>query len=263
MRSQMNKNRAMGFSLVEILMAVGLTSVIGLVIASLMTNFFRSQSLLNAQQDMFQASNLVEGVLSNATACAADILDAGSLPVTYNGATANVAFLKDSPGSTLLAVGTNYSPRLKINSMQLVPTGIPKQVIVVPAGTVTPAPGTYSQWLVNFVINGVPTSGIGSVSSKVLPFTVYTDAANRIAYCLIQMPASQTCTSLTMSFNPITQSCQLNACNAGSVTPGYDCFNPPLSTCVGRIYYWGYTGTGSSATPICVCSQSCSALPSY
>lgn len=256
------KKMKLGFSLIEAMIAMAIMAIVSLAMSSMLSYLFKSQNLASSKQDLAQAALLVQGALSNANICASSLLDAANAPIVYNGAVTNVASIKNGP-TTFLAVNTNYSPLLTITRMQILPSGVPATTITVPAGSTNPLPGTYSQWIISLQIVGAAVNNTAAIAPKKINLTVYTDATQHIKYCAPVMTTSESCSALSMTFNPSTQNCQLGVCSATTVTAGYDCPYTVASnpSCTAPVYFWSFRGTGTTATPICVCSQVCTSPP--
>ena len=256
-----------GFSLVEVLVVTGIVAIVSLIIASMMTNMFKSQGQLLAQQDFIEATNLATGILMNSNNCAVALQTAVGSPVLYAGVPTQVN--KIVSGTPLLTAGLNYTPRLKIQKLELSLPLTPATLITLPGGTppcLVASPGTcaYTQYLVNLGISASPISGMSYFSTRNLPITIYTDATNAIAFCTAQSTQNEACASLSMPFNSTTKNCVLGICDASHLSaPSYACkfpggINP---SCSPDIYYWAFTGSTTSSKPICVCSQNCSSPP--
>ncbi len=268
LRDDSNKTNNLGFALIQVLIVTGLIIILGMVFASMLTDSAKVQSLRNSEQDLLRALDLARGAMLNSNTCASVIQDAGHSAMTYVPPTADIIFLQNG-ATQLLAAGAKYSPKLQITGMQLQPFSdvplpapqpppLPPTIITIPAGSANPPPGTYTQWVLNFALSGAPVDGNGSVRTKTFPVTIYTDAANKIIYCIPKMTAAQSCSSLSMSFNTVTQNCELGICNAANVTPGYTCNTPPPPvSCTAPLYYWVFEGAGTISKPVCLCSRTC------
>jgi prepilin-type N-terminal cleavage/methylation domain-containing protein len=102
------KNRQSGFSLLEVMIAVGLLSLVSLGFMSMMDNVVRFQRGAQAKDQQKEASSEIRAFLSDPTACLNSVIQSGAVPVANITGTNSVNYtqLRDNANNPRYSAGT-------------------------------------------------------------------------------------------------------------------------------------------------------------
>ncbi len=265
-----------GFSIVEVLVAISISSVVGVAMWALIENALVSSGYYLDRQEFDEAIRQVQFLLMRTEQCASALGSNDDDPAT-NTVHAPVAFVPNGAGvyqanvfaifskntdatnavfSTKLVQSNQPYGRVKIGQISLQETveATSRGTEVIYNGT---TPVTYNTFLVSLVVPA-STRSDRLFEPRPMPFKIYVNPANNnIEKCYLSFDDNQTCGSFGGQFNPASGKCEMTECNATSGALRVPCQTPGSPNCTKQIYFWGFESDGTTTTPVCICQQSC------
>lgn len=283
-----------GFTIVEALAALAISTVVGAAMWSLIQNALSSSNQFVDKQEFDEAIRQTQYILMHEQTCAKAMrINFGGSPfgadVVFSNGTGNVDMIV-RPGtpavgatpavqeSILLQVdpgaGTPiYYGRIKITNMILRKTVASAQPVsewVYKENN--PTPLRVDSYMVNLEISAANRRDQRTLAPKSIPMKIYVNpTTNTIENCFVTFEDNQTCASFGGTFNSATGICQMGVCNAtvarATLPASTDCPpRPTTGTCSSEVYYWGfrsdYVNPAAPSQPVCLCARSCSFPPS-
>lgn len=281
-----------GFSIVEVLVAVAISSVVGAAMWTLIDNALSNSSYYLDRQEYDDAIRQIQFVLMRSDQCADALGSTDDTPgtphqrVSFDGSATNVfgIFSKSLDGagvarSVRLVQSNAPYGRVRIGQMTLQETrpntGRSQEVLYEPNPTnpKVPLAVTYDTYLVSLVIPGATRTGkdlsTGQFSqtgetrfaSSSIPFKVYVKrGTSRIDRCILSNVDNQMCGAFGGLYSSTTKKCEMDDCNASSPRLALDCPTSSFTTCT-KSYFWGYTSDNTNTEPVCLCQLTCVAPP--
>jgi prepilin-type N-terminal cleavage/methylation domain-containing protein len=256
-----NKLKA-GFSLVEVMVAVAITSIVGAMIATMMSHMGNVASFYSTKEDYDSIYRAAQLLLLNEQTCKYALKNASGVVATFSPSAtktpldtifiANVT--SPSTGTNLIKVGEKFHSRLSIRSIDIQehsPGNGRGTVVITDASGVATQRNTF---LVDLNITADNISGGPAIAVKPIPLTIVVDGSNNIIDCYAQSSSAAICAVLHAQLNPATGQCVIPDCPGASPPP---CPTPPVAgaVCVAPTYFLAFTTTG---VPTCQCVQTCS-----
>lgn len=180
--SKKNRNSKTGYSLVEVLVAVGLISIVGLGIATMMQNQFKATSTISKNLDFNSLISEIQMYLSKEDTCARLFSNANMSPLPMSvpsypytlptGQQVNLSKLSYQ-NSDLLVIGT------PINNLTATILKFDKVIDVLPPS------GTNRRYVLNFLVKVTKSGQNYGSSEKEKNFTIMTEvnSSNQVVNC--------------------------------------------------------------------------------
>ncbi len=257
-----------GFSLVEVLVAVAITSIVGAMVATLMSHMGNVASFYSTKEDYDSIYRATQLLLLNEQMCKYALHDSGGAVSHFDptvGSAVNPvktqldAVFMASPtnpttGTDLVKVGVKYSNRLQIQSIHLQEhspnTG--RGTVFIPDGAGNPI--SYKTFLVDLHIAATNLAGGPALAVKPVPLTIVVNSSNLIIDCFATSSSAALCAVLHAALDPVTGQCMIPECSATMASPP-SCSPPNNPTdCTTPIYFLAFSTGG---TPTCQCVRSC------
>lgn len=195
-----------GFSLVEIMVAIGIVSIIGYVVITLLNSSLMASKHVQLNTDRTNLENSILLVLSDNKLCSAGLQNAAGNVLSYDGTKVSVNQI--AANGMIYAKVNNTDLGIRVESMELVPVQDLGPFLYTKWDTTTapptPAVLNYHKYLVqlNVAINKVdanpnqPTFFGGGKKIVAFNLTVLTDSSKKIADCFAEDSAAKACDDL-------------------------------------------------------------------
>jgi len=271
------KTISKGFTIIEVIVALAISTVVGAAMWTLIDSAMSSSSYFLDRQELDDAMRLVQFTLHREEQCREALRDGAGNRIRINinpgngqwqPAEVNVATISNraNDGSaTTLIQSTQRFGRLSIGQMVIRETvansGRAQERIYRPDPNdpTRPVEVTYDTYLASLLIPANARDG-KLLETRQLPFKIYVHPGTReIESCFLSADDNQTCGAFGGTFDDVSGRCRMNQCN--DITVNVPC--QPLttglaSTCTAPVYFWGFESDGNTMTPVCICHQVCS-----
>lgn len=201
-----------GFSIVEVLVVLGLVSIIGAVLTTMVMNSMKAQKNVQLNTERTNLENSILGVLRDNALCRSGLRDGGGNPLTYTGATIPVNQIRIAGASYAQVSAVDMGVR--ITAMELIPVqdlGPYKYT----SWNMVPNPPVatildYHKYLaqlrvvtekVDGTANGRATFYGSKTREVFFNVTLLTNAANVIADCFAEDSAAKACDDMNGIFD--------------------------------------------------------------
>jgi prepilin-type N-terminal cleavage/methylation domain-containing protein len=255
-----------GFSLIEVMVAVAITSIVGAMIATMMSHMGNVASFYSTKEDYDSIYRAAQLLLLNEQTCKYALKNESGVVATFNPAVTNpptqtpldAIFIANvtspSTGTNLIKKGEKFHSRLSIRGIHLEehsPGNARGTVMITDASGVVTQRNTF---LVDLHITADNISGGPAIAVKPIPLTIVVDGSNNIIDCYAQSSSAAICAVLHAQLNPATGQCVIPEC-PGTSPP--TCPTPAIegAVCTGQTYFLAFTTSG---VPTCQCVQTCS-----
>ncbi len=264
------KNRKTGFSLVEALVAIAISTVVGTAMWALIDNAVGSSNYFTDRQELDEAMRLTQFALMNEIECPNNIRTLGDNPVPFGqNQRAQIDIIKSrSQGEDNILFRSNQTyGRLRIGQITLEES---TQNAVIPQQIVYEG-GQAIRYDAFFAVLNIPATARSGklLDRRQVPLKVFVPAAIQppgtppqpqvVRKCFVRNIENQTCGSFGGLFNPATGTCDMPACNLATVND--PCPDPGGWTCSPPAYFWGFYSDPNDPSrrlvPRCICYQSC------
>lgn len=260
-----------GFSLIEVMVAVAITSIVGAMIVTLMGNMGNMSAFYSAKEDYDAVYRTTQLLLLNEKLCenafrnnnGASIADfdpaipkndVEAIYVSNGVPLSGTKFIKKNekfgPDN-----GPNAGVKLRITDIYFTePSVNARGSMLYPNGAGNP-PKTLTTYIVNLNVKVENLSGGPAIQIKPIPLTIALDGPGKqpIKTCYANASNAAVCAALHADINAAGQ-CVIPECSASMAAPP-PCPVPAGSTsCVGQVYFLAYT---SDNFPTCRCVQTC------
>lgn len=256
-----------GISLVEALVAVSISAVIGTAMWALIDNAVDTTNTFSDRQELNEALRQIQFILMRDTDCAQNMRGPGDTPIQFRANQRAAVDTISSPaqgGQNILLQSNQDFGRIRIGQITIEEStqnaAIQQQIIYENT--------TAIRYDVFFAVLTIPaTSRNGRIMNpRQVPLKVFVPSVlqpagtppqpQEIRKCYVRNIENQTCGSFGGSFNNVSGTCDMPACDATTVQD--DC--PPQTwTCGPRAYFWGYVNDPATGIegPRCICNQTC------
>lgn len=256
-----------GISLVEALVAVSISAVIGTAMWALIDNAVDTTNTFSDRQEMNEALRQIQFILMRDTDCAENMRGPSDAPIPFRAnQRAAVDSIKSSApgGGNILLQSDQDFGRIRIGQITIEEStddAATQQQIIYENSTAI----RYDVFFATLTIPATSRSG-RALRAGQIPLKVFVPSAvqpagtppqtQEIRKCYVRNIENQTCGSFGGSFNNATGTCDMPTCDAATVQD--DC--PPQTwSCGPRAYFWGYVNDPATGIegPRCICNQTC------
>lgn len=269
------KTRNAGFSLVEALVALSISAVVGAAMWAVIQNAVGSSTYFSDRQELDEVMRLTQFALMNQLECHNNIRMAGDTDVPFGqGQRVNIDVVKSrSQGADNILLRSNQDyGRLRIGQITLEESTqnamIPQQIIY--------EGGVGIRYNVFFAVLNIPAASRTGrlLDRRQVPLKVFVPALLQppgtpnqlqvVRKCFVRNVENQTCGSFGGVFNPTTGTCDMPPCDAANVQEAC----PPNDgwTCSPPVYFWGFLNDPNAPRPPgprCICYESCQPPAGY
>lgn len=263
-----------GLSLAGLVVAVGVGTILTLMVATILNQIFRNSARTMAVSDAAQAAQLIQLVLSNPTYCDSALTDSAGAKINFPPLAPSTSvpvgriYMRDQSGtinSLVMQAGTKLNPKVTLDTMTLseqVPGQGPSKTQFYIAGTRT----DYNLYNVYLTLNFKTSDNIvgGTIPPVKIPMTVASNGT--VDYCYHNedkkalcaqvggtIDASGNCVSTIFS-RVAGRSCLTTDPSLLYIAPTKPQCPTPIAGCT-MVYYVSQFDTDGS--PLCGCTQAC------
>lgn len=265
-------------SLVEVMIAVAITSVVGAMIMTLMGSMGNMAQFFSVKEDYDGIYRATQLLLLNEQMCAfalrsdsgAPANPVGPVIASYNGSAQELGGivmrnLTTGAEQVLYRKNGNFTNRLRVETITL-QAGTDGGIVSF-GGSI----GQHRMWQTNLLVTAInlggldpanpaapTTGGMKAIASKPIPITIVTTTANNFVGCYANTSNAALCAVLGAALDPATGRCAIPQCPPPGADPN-TCPPPdsppvPNGGCSPANYFVRYV---QDAAPTCRCVQSC------